>query len=66
MNKQRIPQSDSVRELAHFWDTHDVTAFENELEQISEPVFERKSVLKVHLRADEAEAVIKLARSKGI
>lgn len=52
MNKQRIPQSDSVREFAHFWDTHDVTDFENELEQVSEPVFERKSVLKVHLRAD--------------
>ena len=66
MNKQRIPQSDSVRELAHFWDTHDVTDFENELEQVSELVFERKSVLKVHLRADETEAVIKLARSKEI
>jgi hypothetical protein len=27
-----IPKTDSVEELAQFWDTHDLTDFENELE----------------------------------
>jgi hypothetical protein len=41
MNKQRIPQADSIQELAEFWDTHDVTDFEDELEEVTESVFVR-------------------------
>ena len=40
MNRRKIPQTDSIQELAHFWDTHDLTDFEAELEEVSEPVFE--------------------------
>ena len=28
----KIPDTDSVRELAEFWDTHEVTAFDDQLE----------------------------------
>ena len=38
-----IPQTDSIQELAHFWDIHDVTDFEDELEEMSEPVFKRQT-----------------------
>lgn len=66
MNKQKIPDTDSIQELAHFWDTHDLTDFEDELEEVTEPVFERKRVLKIYFQPDEAEAVMQLAMSKGI
>jgi predicted DNA binding CopG/RHH family protein len=66
MNKKKIPKTDSIQELANFWDTHDLTDFEDQLEEINEPVFEHKNVLKIHLEPDEAEAVKQIARSRGI
>jgi len=30
---------DSIEKLAEFWDTHDLTDFEDELEEVTEPVF---------------------------
>lgn len=41
-SKTQVPTTDSVRELASFWDTHDLTDFEDELEEATGPVFERK------------------------
>lgn len=35
-----MPQTDSIQELVHFWDTHDLTDFEDQLEEVSEAVFE--------------------------
>ncbi len=40
-NHDQIPDTDSIEELAHFWDTHDVTDFENEFVEVTEPVFVR-------------------------
>ena len=40
MNPTNIPQTDSIQELADFWDTHDLTDFEDELEEVTEPVFD--------------------------
>ena len=40
MNRTNIPQTDSIQELADFWDTHDLTDFEDELEEVTEPVFD--------------------------
>ena len=37
----KIPETDSIQELASFWDTHDLTDFEDQLEEVTEPVFER-------------------------
>jgi hypothetical protein len=37
--KTSIPDADSVEELARFWDTHDSTDFEDEFEEVTEPLF---------------------------
>ena len=68
MKRQRIPQTDSIRKLAQFWDTHDVTDFDEELEEVTEPVFrpKRKAVVTVRLAASEAAALRRLAKSRGV
>lgn len=68
MKGQKLPQIDSIEELARFWDTHDLTDFEDELEEVIEPVFERKipTVMKIHLLPKEVEVVQRIAQSKGI
>ena len=38
---RKIPESDSVEELARFWDTHDLTDFEDLLENVPTEVFRR-------------------------
>ncbi len=66
MTTDKIPQTDSIRELAHFWDTHDLTSFEDQLEEVTEPVFEHEKVVEVHLPAKDAETVESIARSHGL
>jgi hypothetical protein len=39
--KTALPKTDSIDELARFWDTHDLTDFEDQLEVVTEPVFVR-------------------------
>ena len=66
MNRARIPQTDSIQELAEFWDTHDLTDFEDQLEEVTEPVFERETVVPIRLQPAEVEAVTQITRSRGI
>ena len=66
MNSPKIPQTDSIEELTQFWDTHDLTDFEDELEEVTGPVFERTAVVQVHLQPQEIEAVKAMATTKGI
>ncbi len=66
MKTRRLPQTDSIAELARFWDTHDLTDFENQLEEVTEPVFERRAVISLDLEMSEAEAVRKMAKAKGL
>jgi hypothetical protein len=66
MKKSKLPKTDSIQELAEFWDTHDLTNFEDDLEEIAEPVFVRGNAIKVHLESPEAEAVQQLAQAKGV
>lgn len=66
MNATRLPQTDSIQELANFWDTHDVTEFEDELEEVGERVFERNTEITVHLETDDANAVRTMAKSRGV
>jgi predicted DNA binding CopG/RHH family protein len=66
MNRDRMPQTDSIEELARFWDTHDLTDFEEELEEVPGPVFERETVVKLHLPSGEADAVKRMAESRGM
>jgi hypothetical protein len=42
MKSPKIPQMDSIEKLARFWDTHDLTDFEAQLEEITAPIFKRR------------------------
>src|SRR5208283_3008856 len=64
--KLKLPAIDSIQKLAKFWDTHDLTDFEDELDEVAEPVFARKSLIVVRLQSGEAEALEEMARIKGI
>jgi Ribbon-helix-helix protein, copG family len=66
MKKARLPKTDSVKKLAEFWDRHDLTDFEDELEEVTEPVFVRGTTIKVPLGPQEAEAVERMAKAKGV
>lgn len=64
-----LPKTDSIQKLGEFWDTHDVTEFESELEEVAKPVFIRaRSSLAISVPLDrrEVKAVEQLARAKGI
>jgi hypothetical protein len=68
MKSQKLPQIDSIEELAKFWDTHDLTEFAEELEEVPEPVFERKpdTTIPLHLRPQELAAVKRAAQARGV
>jgi predicted DNA binding CopG/RHH family protein len=66
INCPKSPQTDAIEELARFWDTHDLTEFEEELEEVTEPVFEHSAVMNIHLQPEEIEAVKEMAQTKGI
>jgi predicted DNA binding CopG/RHH family protein len=66
MTTGKIPQTDSIREMAGFWDTHDLTDFEDQLEEVTESVFESDKVVEVHLPTKDAETVEIIARSQGL
>ena len=68
INKPKLPDTDSIQELAAFWDTHDLTDFDEDLEEVTEPVFARSkgSSLSIDLKPAEAQRLKKIARSKGL
>ena len=68
MNGKRIPETDSIDELAKFWDTHDLTDFEEQLVEVSEPVFQGEPGARVSIRfsAQEFQSLRRLARERGL
>ncbi len=66
MKKTKLPRTDSIQELAEFWSTHDLTDFEDELVEVSEPVFVRRNAIKVPLKSQEAKAVERIAEANGV
>jgi len=68
MKSAKLPQMDSIAELAKFWDTHDLTEFDDHLEEVTEPIFEHESGASMVLRLEPAElkAVEKIARARGV
>ena len=66
MKIQHLPKTDSIQELAQFWDKHDLTDFENELEEVTEPIFESTTVIPLDLDSEEAEAVRRIAEARGM
>ncbi len=64
--KDQIPKTDSIEELARFWDTHDLTDSLAELEELSSPVFGRLAVVPVPVTSTEHDALRKLAGLEGV
>lgn len=68
MRGHKLPTTDSIEELAQFWDTHDLTDFEDQLEEVDTLVFERdpSTEMVLHLQPEELQAVRELARARGV
>jgi len=64
--KPPIPKTDSIEELARFWDTHDLTDYWDELPEVPSPFRSRSDVIRLVLPPDERDAVRKLAASQGV
>jgi hypothetical protein len=61
-----LPKTDSISELAKFWDAHDLTDFEEELNEVAEPVFVRPADVTVHLAPADARALRALAAKQRV
>jgi hypothetical protein len=67
MKKDPLPKAGcSDEELARFWDTHSAVDYEDEFEEVTEPVFDLKKRITLDLATNEAQAVSRLAESKGV
>ena len=62
----KLPATDSIQELATFWQQHDVTDFEDELEEVAEPMFQRAHVVGVALTQAEHQAIRDVAVGRGL
>ncbi len=66
MNTPKRPQTDSLQELAKSWDTHDLTRFEDELQEVGEQALPCGGEITVHLETNEAETARRMAESRGV
>ncbi|HEV2350192.1 MAG TPA: CopG family antitoxin [Terriglobia bacterium] len=68
IRRHRLPDTDSVEELAAFWDEHDLTDFADRLQEVSEPVFVRAQgeCVSIELPPSEAQHLKRIARSRGV
>lgn len=65
--KNPLPQTDSIDELARFWESHDLSDFADELVEVESP-FHRgdDKAVPVPLSAKERREVRKIAGSRGV
>jgi hypothetical protein len=63
---KHLPTTDSVSELAVFWQVNDLTDFEDELVEISEPVFQRTEDISIRLASEDISALRRRARREHI
>jgi predicted DNA binding CopG/RHH family protein len=66
MKIKKLPKTDSINELAKFWANHDLTDFEHQLEEVTEPVFAGEDSIALQLQSRDAKKIRQLAKSKGI
>ncbi len=66
MKKSKLPRTDSIKELAAFWESHDFTDFEDQMERVDEPTEKRQAVVQVRLQPKEAKIVKGIAKSRGV
>jgi hypothetical protein len=58
--------SQAVQKLARFWNSHDLTDFESELEEVTERAFDRATVVRIHLSPAEARKVGNMAKARHV
>ena len=61
-----LPNTDSISELAAFWDEHDLTEFQDELEEVQEAVFVKPENLLVQLSPGDAQALHAIAAKRRV
>ena len=66
MTKNELPNTDSIKELANFWDEHDITDFVDSREEVKGRVFNKGKEINIHLNQDEFESIEKLAHQNGL
>jgi hypothetical protein len=72
MKKIKLPGTDSIRKLADFWDHHDLTDFDEQLQDVAAPAFARGrarragAAIHVPLKPREAQAVEQMARARHV
>jgi hypothetical protein len=66
MKKVKIPRTDSIKELARFFETHDSTQIEDEVHEVTGPIFIPRNSILVRLEPRQAAIVKKLAKTQGI
>ena len=68
MKTQHLPTTDSIDELARFWDEHDLTDFEDELEEVTESVFVQgqEPSIRFYLSWQELERLKEIASDRGV
>jgi hypothetical protein len=64
----KLPKTDSISELAEFWDTHDITDFADQVEEVPGPVFVRRRTggVTVPLSDTERDAIRRMAEGRGL
>jgi hypothetical protein len=65
MKKSTLPETDSIAELAAYWDTHDLTDHEDELEEVANP-FETQTVIQISLDAAQTASAQRIADLRGM
>lgn len=48
-----IPEFTNIQEMATFWDTHEITDFEAEVSEVTEPIFNLPEQKEITVRLDE-------------
>lgn len=68
MKRRRLPNTDSVEELAGFWDKHELTDFADELQEVQGPVFVRVkgASTRIGLPPTEVQQFRRIARSQSV
>ena len=66
IRSKKIPKTDSIGELARFWDRHDITDFEDELEEMTVPIFQQETLVRIRLPQNEFETIKEIAKSRGV
>jgi predicted DNA-binding ribbon-helix-helix protein len=66
--KMKIPEFKTIEEMARFWDSHDITDFEDQLTEVKKPIFDKikSKTISVKLDSEQYEKLKKIADQKKL